>query len=146
MGVKSHLPKRAQPGSMRILAAIVAAFACGVAFPALAQPQVQPQTPPARPLTEGQSVALGRALAQRNCSQCHAIGPAGASPTPTAPPFRELYQRGDVEQLGEGAAQGILTRHPAMPEFRFQPHELVALVRYLRSIQARRDVTWTPGT
>lgn len=129
---------------MRTLAAI--AFACGVAVPALAQPQVQPQTPPQRPLTEGQSVALGRALAHRNCSQCHAIGRTGVSPSPTAPPFRELYQRGDVEQLGEGAAQGILTRHPAMPEFRFQPHELVALVRYLRSIQARRDVNWTPET
>lgn len=123
---------------MRMIAAIIAA--CALGAPASAQPQVQPQ----RPLTEGQSVALGRALAQRNCSQCHAVGRSGASPSPTAPPFRDLYQRGDVEMLGEGAAQGILTRHPAMPEFRFQPHELVALVRYLRSIQARRDVRWTP--
>ena len=105
-----------------------------VALPALAQ------TPtPARPLTEGQSIELGRQLAQRNCSQCHAIGPVGDSANPQAPPFRELYQRGDVEMLGEGTAQGILTRHTAMPEFRFEPHELVALVRYLRSVQARRE-------
>lgn len=129
---------------MRMIVAIITA--CALGAPASAQPQVQPQTPPQRPLTEGQSVALGRALAQRNCSQCHAVGRSGDSPSPAAPPFRELYQRGDVEMLGEGSAQGILTGHPAMPEFRFQPHELVALVRYLRSIQARRDVRWTPET
>jgi cytochrome c len=51
-----------------------------------------------------------------------------------------------VEMLGQGGAEGILTRHPAMPEFRFQPHELVAIVRYLRSIQSRRDVRWAPGS
>lgn len=131
---------------MRI-ALIAAGLALAVALPAQAQaPDVaQGRAPPQRPLTEGQSVALGRALAQRNCSQCHAVGRTGASPNPTAPPFRELYQRGDVELLGEGAAENILTRHPAMPEFRFQPHELVAIVRYLRSIQARRDVRWGPG-
>lgn len=117
---------------------LAAALGC-VTVPAAAQTQ-----PPQRPLTEGQSVALGRALVQRNCSQCHAVGRAGASPSPTAPPFRELHQRGDVEMLGEGAAQNILTRHPSMPEFRFQPHELVAIVRYLRSIQSRRDVRWAP--
>lgn len=123
---------------MRTIAALlVAALA---ALPA----QAQTQAPPQRPLTEGQSVALGRALVHRNCAVCHAVGATGDSPSPTAPPFRELYQRGDVEMLGEGAAQTILTRHPAMPEFRFQPHELVAIVRYLRSIQSRRDARWTP--
>ncbi|HEY0646519.1 cytochrome c [Phenylobacterium sp.] len=124
------------------VALIVAGLACAVALPAPASAQVQ--APPQRPLTEGQSVALGRALVQRNCAMCHAVGRAGASPSPEAPPFRELHQRGDVEMLGEGGAKGILTRHPAMPEFRFQPHELVAIVRYLRSIQSRRDVRWAP--
>lgn len=111
-----------------------------VGLPVLLLGPALAQTPaPLRPLTEGQAIELGRQLAQRNCSQCHAIGVTGDSPSPQAPPFRELYQRGDVEMLGEGTAQGILTRHTAMPEFRFAPHELVALVRYLRSVQARRE-------
>jgi len=95
-------------------------------------------TPPA--LTEQQSIALGRGLAARNCGQCHALGPIGPSPSPQAPPFRALGQRLDVEQLGEGLATGILTRHPAMPEFRFEPYEVVAIVRYLRSVQEKRRI------
>lgn len=98
-----------------------------------------PAPAPSQPLNQDESVALGQALAQRNCSQCHAVGRTGASPNPQAPPFRELYQRGDVQQLGEGGAQQLLTGHPAMPEFRFEPYELVAIVRYLRSIQSRQD-------
>lgn len=126
---------------MRIVL-IAAALACAAALPAPAS--AQDQAPPQKPLTEGQSVALGRAIAHRNCAVCHAVGATGDSPSPAAPPFRELYQRGDVEMLGEGNAQNILTRHPAMPEFRFQPHELVAIVRYLRSIQSRRETRWAP--
>lgn len=95
-------------------------------------------TPPA--LSEEQSIALGRSLAARNCGMCHALGQTGASRNPQAPPFRALGERLDVDQLGEGLATGILTRHPAMPEFRFEPHEVVAIVRYLRSVQATQRI------
>lgn len=121
---------------MRTIAALLLTLACAAAPAAHAQVQAPPQ----KPLTEGQSVALGRALAHRNCAMCHAVAIEGASPNPQAPPFRDLHQRGDVEMLGEGLAQGILTGHPAMPEFRFQPHEVVALVRYLRSVQSKRKI------
>src|SRR3712207_63073 len=43
----------------------------------------------------------GRTFAQANCSGCHAIGPAGQSPLPLAPPFRTLHQRYPVESLTE---------------------------------------------
>jgi len=95
-------------------------------------------TPPA--LTEAESIALGQLLAARNCGMCHALGPTGPSGNPQAPPFRALGDRLDVEQLGEGLATGILTRHPAMPEFRFEPYEVVAIVRYLRSVQAKQRI------
>ena len=90
-------------------------------------------------LLEAESIALGQGLATRNCAMCHAVGTSGASPNKLAPPFRDLHQRMDVEILGEGLAQGILTNHPAMPEFRFAPHEVIAIVRYLKFIQARQS-------
>jgi len=95
-------------------------------------------TPPA--LSESESVALGRSLAARNCGMCHALDRTGPSPNPQAPPFRALGDRFDVELLGEGLATGILTEHPAMPEFRFEPYEVVAIVRYLRSIQGKQRI------
>ena len=112
-----------------LLSALIAAGALA-AGPALA---VAPG------LSEAQSIALGHALATRNCGMCHAVERTGASPNPKAPPFRELHRRMDVEMLGEGLAQGILTGHPAMPQFRFEPQEVVGIVRYLRSIQDRQS-------
>jgi len=95
-------------------------------------------TPPA--LSEQESVSLGRSLAARNCGMCHALDRRGPSPNPQAPPFRALGDRFDVDQLGEGLATGILTRHPAMPEFRFEPYEVLAIVRYLRSVQSKQRI------
>ena len=112
------------------------AAACGalaVALLAAAEGLAQP-TPPE--MTVAQSVELGRALTQRNCGMCHAVGPTGVSANPQAPPFRYLNQRMDVEKLGEGLTTGILTGHPEMPAFRFEPYEVVSIVRYLRSVQA----------
>lgn len=93
-------------------------------------------TPPE--MSEQESIALGRSLAARNCGMCHALDRTGPSPNPQAPPFRTLNERFDVDLLGEGLATGILTRHPAMPEFRFEPYEVVAIVRYLRSVQDKQ--------
>ena len=38
-----------------------------------------------------------------------------------APPFRLLPQRYPVEHLAEALAEGIVTGHPAMPQFKFHP-------------------------
>jgi mono/diheme cytochrome c family protein len=81
------------------------------------------------------SAEAGRQLAQRNCAMCHAIGRQGASPFAAAPPFRTLHERYPVENLQEALAEGILTGHPAMPEFRFSPGEVNDLIAYLRSLQ-----------
>ena len=76
-------------------------------------------------------IGHGRLLVERNCGMCHAVGRAGESRDPQAPPFRRLHERFDVEELGEALAEGILTGHPAMPEFRFEPDEVVAIIAYL---------------
>ena len=80
-------------------------------------------------------VARGRMLAQTNCARCHAVGRLGASPLREAPPFRELQTRYPVEDLAESLAEGITTGHPGMPEFRFDPDQVDALIDYLKSLE-----------
>jgi mono/diheme cytochrome c family protein len=86
----------------------------------------------------GASEARGQALVQRNCGMCHAVGRSGASPNPAAPAFRDLNRRYGIEDLGEALAEGLITGHPEMPEFRFSPAEVDDIIRYLNSIQTRR--------
>ncbi|WP_374472734.1 cytochrome c [Phenylobacterium sp.] len=80
----------------------------------------------------------GRTLVQRHCAGCHAVGPQGRSPNPAAPPFRELHKRYPVENLAEALAEGIIVGHPAMPEMRFPPADVNAVIRYLKSVQAKQ--------
>jgi mono/diheme cytochrome c family protein len=80
----------------------------------------------------------GRAIAQKQCARCHAIGRTGKSPMEPAPPFREIPKRYPVENLAEALAEGIMVGHPAMPEFRFDPPEIDALLSYLQSLSPRK--------
>lgn len=82
--------------------------------------------------------ARGEVLLKRHCSGCHAVGRTGESPKPPAPPLRDLHQRYAPEALGEALSEGLLTGHPLMPEFRFEPDDVRAIIRYLDSIQARQ--------
>lgn len=86
----------------------------------------------------------GEALVRRNCAQCHAIGPQDRSPMAAAPAFRELGRNYPVDDLGEALAEGILSGHPAMPEFRFSPDEVNAIIKYLESVQTRRRAALFP--
>lgn len=51
-----------------------------------------------------------------------------------APPFRALPQRYAVEHLAEALAEGIVTGHPAMPQFKFHPAEIDALLSFIDSL------------
>jgi cytochrome c len=79
----------------------------------------------------------GASLLTTNCSRCHAIGRAGASPHPAAPPFRTLSRKYPIEGLAETLAEGLSVGHPDMPEFVFEPDEIAAILAYLKSIQER---------
>lgn len=59
----------------------------------------------------------------------------GESPLPAAPPFRTLHQRYPVESLEESLAEGIVTGHPDMPEFRFDPSQVGDVIAYLKSLE-----------
>lgn len=78
----------------------------------------------------------GHLLVQRYCAGCHAVNRTGDSPNAAAPPFRELSARYRIDELGEALAEGILTGHPAMPQFNFPPKDVQAVLAYLKSIQA----------
>ena len=79
----------------------------------------------------------GRALAERMCSQCHAIGKSGQSPHAGAPAFRALDRRVDLDSFMERLSEGLMVGHPDMPTFRFTREDARAFLLYLRSIQAQ---------
>ena len=81
------------------------------------------------------AVAEGLEIIATYCADCHAIGATGDSPFPPAPPFRELHLRYDVEFLGEALVEGIVTGHPDMPEFEFDPDQAAAIIAYLKSLE-----------
>jgi cytochrome c len=82
--------------------------------------------------------AKGEVLVKENCSRCHAIGKDGDSPHPEAPPFRTLSSKYPVEDLAESLAEGIVSGHPDMPIFAFNPHDVAAIIEYLESIQIQQ--------
>jgi len=77
----------------------------------------------------------GFVLLRTNCARCHAVDKASPSRLATAPPFRTLHLRYPVEQLEEPLAEGIVTGHPAMPEFRFGPRQVGDIIAYLKSLE-----------
>ena len=87
----------------------------------------------------GQAIAQptaekGEEMAARLCSRCHAVGRKGESPMGLAPTFRSLSKRYPVENLAESLAEGIVSGHPDMPVFVFEPAEIDAILLYLNSL------------
>jgi cytochrome c len=80
------------------------------------------------------TVARGRAIIETNCARCHAIGMDDTSHHEEAPPFRVVVTRYPPESLAEALAEGIVSGHPDMPEFVFQPDEIDAILAYLGTL------------
>jgi len=79
----------------------------------------------------------GRALAERMCARCHAIGRSGGSPHVGAPAFRALDRRIDLDTFSTRLRTGLFSGHPDMPAFRFSREDARALTAYLRAIQGQ---------
>jgi mono/diheme cytochrome c family protein len=77
----------------------------------------------------------GRRLALTYCARCHAIDKVSPSPLKIAPPFRTLHERYPVESLQEALAEGIITGHPSMPQFRFEPDQVGDFIAYLKTLE-----------
>ena len=77
----------------------------------------------------------GNHFAATNCGRCHSIDRVSPSPLKIAPPFRTLHERYPVETLAEALAEGIVTGHPTMPEFRLDPDQINDLLAYLKTLE-----------
>ncbi len=86
---------------------------------------------------EAQSPAEQRGLSfvRTNCAGCHSIDKVSASPLVLAPPFRTLHLKYPVDSLEEALAEGIVTGHPTMPEFRLDPGQVGDVIAYLKSLE-----------
>ena len=80
-------------------------------------------------------VQRGVTLARTHCVRCHSIDKVSPSPLTIAPPFRDLHKRYKVENLQEALAEGIVTGHPTMPEFRFDPGQIRDFIAFLNSLK-----------
>ncbi len=80
------------------------------------------------------SIDRGRLLLEASCGACHATGKTGDSPLAKAPLFRRLSHKYPLENLSESLAEGIMTGHPAMPQFVFPPADISSILTYLGSI------------
>lgn len=79
--------------------------------------------------------ARGKSILAANCARCHAIGADGKSPHHEALPFREVVLRYPPDQLAEALAEGIMSGHPDMPVFTFEPADIEAIVAYLATLK-----------
>jgi mono/diheme cytochrome c family protein len=88
-------------------------------------------------LAQGLSPAerRGQTFVSTYCATCHSIAKVGTSPIREAPPFRTLHTRYPVESLQESLAEGIMTGHPAMPQFRLDPGQISDVLSYLKSLE-----------
>ena len=76
----------------------------------------------------------GKEIANRLCAECHAVEKHGSSPHQDAPAFRTLASRWPLENLEESLAEGIVTGHPDMPPYEFEPDDIAALIDHLHAI------------
>jgi len=84
-----------------------------------------------------ETIRAGYEIAQKFCARCHAIGLKGTSTNPSAPPFRDIAAKGNVQNLEEALGEGIVVGHPDMPQFQFKPREVGALIAYLKSLSGK---------
>jgi cytochrome c len=89
----------------------------------------------AAPCHSEPNAQAGKAFALANCSHCHSIDKVSQSPLAIAPPFRTLHLRYPVESLEEALAEGIMTGHPSMPEFKLDPGQISDFISFLKSLE-----------
>lgn len=77
----------------------------------------------------------GRTFVTNNCSRCHSVDKVTPSKLKIAPPFRDLHLRYPIESLQESLAEGIVTGHPSMPQFRLDPDQINDVLSYLKSLE-----------
>jgi mono/diheme cytochrome c family protein len=121
-----------ETGMMRLTLTLSVAAAIA-ATPGLISAYAQPGPS----LDDSDYLKQGETLVTKNCGRCHGVGRADASKHPQAPLFRKLSKRYPIESLEEALGEGIISGHPDMPEFQFDPEDVGAIIAYLKSIQEK---------
>jgi len=107
---------------MTMLALLTAAAGCApIGSPSLASPEVS-------------AIERGRALSTRVCGGCHAVGAAGASTDPRAPPFHQLAGRYVGVSLQRKLTEISETGHYAMPALSLHSDQTDDIAAYLESL------------
>jgi len=96
------------------------------AFLSLASDPVLAQSPAAQ---------RGLTFVRVHCAQCHAIDKVSESPLAIAPPFRTLHQRFPIESLRRRFAEGIMTTHPTMRQFRLDADQISDVLAFIQTLQ-----------
>jgi cytochrome c len=86
-------------------------------------------------IAEAASTERGRNFALANCARCHSIDKVTESPLKIAPPFRTLHERYPIENLEEPLAEGIVTGHKNMPEFRLEADQVGDFIAFLKTLE-----------
>jgi mono/diheme cytochrome c family protein len=110
---------------MRLITSVVTAAFAAACTSAEQAGMLDPQT------------AEGRFLVEVHCGECHAWRGDDRSKHPEAPPLRQLSRNYPVSALEEALGEGIVVGHPDMPEFRFRPEDVAAVIAWLEHIQER---------
>lgn len=118
---------------MRMLSSLAAASAL-LMLAGCAADGAQRASAEAPPAAITGSVERGAVLVRQKCAGCHAVERTGDSPMAAAPPFRDMGVLYPVADLQEAFAEGLVTAHPAMPAFEFQPQEIADVIAYLEHV------------
>ncbi len=89
---------------------------------------------PAAPAFAANNIEKGKAFVERHCARCHATGLDDDSHMPEAPPLRSLHTRYPIDSLTEAFAEGIVTGHPAMPQFELDMDTISDMLAYIKSL------------
>lgn len=87
---------------------------------------------------EANSIARGQQLAQQLCARCHAIGKADVSPNPKAPALRDIGKLYPLDHLAEAFAEGITTGDNDMPQYKFGPRDIDAIIDFMAEMSVKR--------
>ena len=77
----------------------------------------------------------GLTFVRIHCAQCHSIDKVSPSPLRAAPAFRTLHLKYPIESLQEAFAEGIVTGHPSMPEFRLDPGQVNDVITFFKTLE-----------
>jgi mono/diheme cytochrome c family protein len=89
---------------------------------------------PAAPALSANNMEKGKAFVERHCARCHAVGLDDDSHMPEAPALRSLHTRYPIDSLTEAFAEGIVTGHPAMPQFELDMDTISDMLAYIKSL------------